>query len=51
MRREQIYDTFFSSRAKASGMKLGKKGKDVETFVDKLVAEGESKCVIVWFLK
>ncbi len=25
-------------------MKLGKKGKDVETFVDKLVAEGESKC-------
>ena len=28
-----------SSRA----MKLGKKGKDVESFVDKLVAEGESK--------
>lgn len=24
-------------------MKLGKKGKDVESFVDKLVAEGESK--------
>ena len=23
-------------------MKLGKKGKDVESFVDKLVAEGES---------
>ena len=24
-------------------MKLGKKGKDVESFVDKLVAEGESE--------
>ncbi len=33
------------SRARASGtaLKLGKKGKDVESFVDKLVAEGESK--------
>lgn len=29
------------SRASGSAMKLGKKGKDVESFVDKLVAEGE----------
>ena len=27
-------------------MKLGKKGKDVESFVDKLVAEGESRFLI-----
>ena len=29
-------------------MKLGKKGKDVETFVDKLVAEGESELFFVF---
>jgi hypothetical protein len=30
-----------SSRPSKSGMKLGKKSKDADTFVDKLVAEGE----------
>ena len=39
----KLVTLFYCSRGKASGMKLGKKGKDVETFVDKLVAEGESK--------
>ena len=35
------------SRARSSGsaMKLGKKGKDVESFVGKLVAEGQRKWV------
>ena len=28
-------------------MKLGKKGKDVDAFVDKLMAEGERECLCV----
>jgi len=37
-------DFCLCSRARPSGtaMKLGRKGKDVDSFVDKLVQEGES---------
>lgn len=42
-----LLSCFSRSKPSGSAMKLGKKGKDVESFVDKLMAEGESKCFVM----
>lgn len=44
---EMVFAVCSQSRVSGSAMKLGKKGKDVESFVDKLMAEGESGLLFV----